>query len=764
MADLVYMHKDKWTDHLDAIRAKAGTQDAMTVDEATTAVAGISGGTDTSDATMTSGDQMLDGVTAYARGTKYTGTIPSKTSSDLTAIGATVTVPAGHYASESTKSVASGSATTPATSITANPSISVSSSGLITATVSGSQSVTPTVSAGYVSSGTAGTVSVSGSNTSQLSTQAAATITPTTSQQTAVAEGKYTTGAVVVDAMPTGTAGTPTASKGAVSNHSIAVTPSVTNSTGYITGGTKTGTAVTVAASELVSGNKAITDNGTNIDVTNYETVSVDVSGGSAAITITDTTDPIAGGTIRSIDAVDISNDTVTAAHLESGYTAHDASGTAITGTLGTWQRPAAWPDYSTLNLTGQSVLYFTYDLTMGDDINWAMIDVTTTSGNFNMDVGIIANNAFNVIDTNEYTSNGRKNLDLSSYKSSYDYVVVRLTAANSFKKIILCTNDSGRTNDLQYCAQPVVEVYGNSVFPSTIGQYDAISGGFVNCYYLRSFTVTNLTSASDAKHILRTSFDGCKSLENVKIHMPSSTAEMYRTFRSCNYLKYGDLEFTCSYEEQAFQNCRSIRSIDLSKVTFTGTMKDMFMNAHTLQSVKFKPNMTISGNKPYDSMFNGCTELTTVENFPTLSASTATGFLQYSPAPVSLIFGGFINSNTTNISNLLYGKQLPYMDTLDLSSIDMSGIVNTSNAFYTSPVKKFVFPATLSVISSGTFQYNYGTKEYHFKSTTPPTLGNTNAFQGIDSNCKIYVPSASLSTYQSASNWSTYASYMVGE
>ena len=145
-----------------------------------------------------------------------------------------------------------------------DPSISVNSStGLITAS--------HTQSAGYVAS--SGTTTA----TSQLSTQAAATITPSTSQQTAVAAGKYTTGAVVVSAMPSGTAGTPTASKGTVSNHSISVTPSVTNTTGYITGGTKTGTAVTVSASELVSGNKEITSNGTGIDVADYSTVSVAV-------------------------------------------------------------------------------------------------------------------------------------------------------------------------------------------------------------------------------------------------------------------------------------------------------------------------------------------------------------------------------------------------------------------------------------------------------------------------------------------------------
>lgn len=80
-----------------------------------------------------------------------------------------------------------------------------------------------------------------------------------------------------------GTAGTPTASKGSVSNHAVTVTPSVTNQAGYISGGTKTGTGVSVSASELVSGNLAITENGNNIDVTNYETVSVNVPGGGTS-------------------------------------------------------------------------------------------------------------------------------------------------------------------------------------------------------------------------------------------------------------------------------------------------------------------------------------------------------------------------------------------------------------------------------------------------------------------------------------------------
>ncbi len=148
---------------------------------------------DTSDATLTSGSQMLAGYTSYADGTKYTGSIATKTASNMTVSGATVTAPAGYYASSASKSVASGSAKTPATTITATPSLSINSSGVVTASVSATQNVTPAVSAGYVSSGTAGAITVSGSDTLELDVQGAQTITPSTSNQT-IASGQYLTG------------------------------------------------------------------------------------------------------------------------------------------------------------------------------------------------------------------------------------------------------------------------------------------------------------------------------------------------------------------------------------------------------------------------------------------------------------------------------------------------------------------------------------------------------------------------------------------
>ena len=140
--------------------------------------------------------------TAGNSSVSLTATVNTRDDSDLVVTEEAVTVPAGYYEEECVATVASGSATTPATTITANPSISVSSAGLITATASASKSITPTVSEGYVWNGTAGTVTVSGSNTQQLTTQAAQTIYPSSSDQT-ITSGRYLTGTQTIKAVTT---------------------------------------------------------------------------------------------------------------------------------------------------------------------------------------------------------------------------------------------------------------------------------------------------------------------------------------------------------------------------------------------------------------------------------------------------------------------------------------------------------------------------------------------------------------------------------
>lgn len=147
---------------------------------------------DTSDATLDSGAKMLSGNTAYANGVKYTGSIATKTGTDITASGDTVTVPAGFYATQQTKAVESGSATGPSTISGSSASVST---GTNTLTLSKTISVTPVVSAGYVASGTAANASVS--LTASVTTKGATTYTPSTSDQT-IAASTYLTGAQTI--------------------------------------------------------------------------------------------------------------------------------------------------------------------------------------------------------------------------------------------------------------------------------------------------------------------------------------------------------------------------------------------------------------------------------------------------------------------------------------------------------------------------------------------------------------------------------------
>ena len=167
-----------------------------------------------------------------------------------------------------------------------------------------------------------------------------------------------------------GTEGTPTATKGTVSNHAVTVTPSVTNSAGYISGGTHNGTAVTVSASELVSGSQTVTENDT-YDVTNLATLVVNVSGGSSTVAVgtktatlsasastisftglsgnptsfvvTSSADQSTGGTKAVAVAYDGTNlfgmDVTTRAENDTGFTKSYSSGTlTITATTATFE------------------------------------------------------------------------------------------------------------------------------------------------------------------------------------------------------------------------------------------------------------------------------------------------------------------------------------------------------------------------------------------------------------------------------------------
>ena len=168
----------------DKIRVLSGSTDTMTtdemisvlgqidrVDQATPSISIDSNGLIIASATQSEGYVEAGTKSATKQLTVQAAKTVTPTTSEQTIVSS------GKFVTGDIKVAAMPTATQ------ATPSITVSSAGLVTASA--------TQSAGYVSEGTK-------SATKQLTVQAAKTVTPKSSAQTAVASGVYTTGAVTV--------------------------------------------------------------------------------------------------------------------------------------------------------------------------------------------------------------------------------------------------------------------------------------------------------------------------------------------------------------------------------------------------------------------------------------------------------------------------------------------------------------------------------------------------------------------------------------
>ncbi len=119
------------------------------------------------------------------------------------------------------------------------------------------------------------------------------------------------------------------------------------------------------------------------------------------------------------------------------------------------------------------------------------------------------------------------------------------------------------------------------------------------------------------------------------------------------------------------------------------------------------------------------------------------------------------IGTNITTISNSAFR----YCHSLASITIPESVTSIGNNVFYNcNSLVSITIPGGVTSIDNGVFKYCYGMAEYHLKPTTPPTMSSTNAFNGIPSDCIIYVPQGCLEAYQNATNWTTYASNMQEE
>lgn len=167
--------------------------------------------------------------------------------------------------------------------------------------------------------------------------------------------------------------------------------------------------------------------------------------------------------------------------------------------------------------------------------------------------------------------------------------------------------------------------------------------------------------------------------------------------------------------------------------------------------------------NKLTDNTFSGCYSLSSIDGVE----GYLDGITDY---------GWYVFQNATALTTVPIPKNMPKignnynLGNKALTYITIPDGVNEIQTGAFSGCENLIeveIPASVTNIAANAFAATYGMHELRLKRTTPPTLANANAFSFTNANAYpavIKVPAGTLSAYQTATNWSTFASYMVEE
>ena len=278
----------------------------------------------------------------------------------------------------------------------------------------------------------------------------------------------------------------------------------------------------------------------------------------------------------------------------------------------------------------------------------------------------------------------------------------------------------------------------------------DSVTGignyAFTDCYSLTRITIPNSVTS-----IGGSVFKNCCSLASIVI--PDSVTSIGQmAFGSCYSLKSIIIpDGVTSIGISAFENCYSLTSITIPDGV-TSIRGSVFKNCCSLANIIIPDSVTSIGI----SAFGSCYSLTNI-TIPGSVTSIETSAFSNCYSLTSLT----IPDGMTSVGRNAFGS------CYSLTNITIPNSVTSirQNTFhYCDSLASIVIPDGVTSIEAGAFGDCYSMAEYHFKSTTPPTLSNTDAFYNISSDCIIYVPQGSLEAYQTATNWATYASYMQEE
>ena len=197
------------------------------------------------------------------------------------------------------------------------------------------------------------------------------------------------------------------------------------------------------------------------------------------------------------------------------------------------------------------------------------------------------------------------------------------------------------------------------------------------------------------------------------------------------------------------YQN--SVQKIEIGNgVTSIGNYA--FHYCYSFTSVTIPDSVTSIGSY----VFSYCYHLTSVTISNSVTSISIRAFENcYSLASIT------IPNGVTSIGNYAFHYCRSIASIIIPNSVTSIGTYVFSGCYSLSSI---IIPNSVTSIGTYVFSGCYGVAFYDFSNhTSVPTLANTNAFTNISADCQIRVPASLAGEWMAATNWSTYANYIVG-